>query len=362
MINAGSSSIKASLYKDTQLVLETQLNNEQPALLVEDLLSWIDQNLNTEQINAIGHRIVHGGGIFSKPTFLDHTARAALNNLVSLDPDHLPTALHIIDTLTERMPSVAHVACFDTAFFHNLPRVAQIVALPREYEAMGLRKYGFHGLSYESILEILKKDHSVDVASSRIICAHLGSGASLAAIANGVPVDTTMSMTPASGIPMSTRSGSIDPGIVNYLHDTKNVSAEEFHQITTKKSGLLGISETTPDMYALLQQEDTDIRSKEAIDVFCYEVKKSIGALSATLGGIDVLVFAGGIGEKAPKIRQRILSGLDYLGLEIDDTSNQENKNIVSKAHSAATIYALQSDEASVMVKQVNNLLQTKKI
>lgn len=357
VINAGSSSIKAAIYSQNQLLEDVQLNDEHPDQLINALLAWINEKCSGVSVDIVGHRIVHGGNSFSEPTVLTANVRSELEKLVSFDPDHLPSALHIVEVLSEKMPNVPQLACFDTAFFNTLPRVAQIVALPRRYEAVGLRKYGFHGLSYQSLLETLNKEYSVDVESSRIICAHLGSGASLAAIKNGKPIDTTMSMTPASGIPMSTRSGSIDPGIVKYLYDQDNVLPEEFDHIINKESGLLGISETSADMHTLLEQEDVDIRSREAIDVFCYEIKKSIGSLAAAMNGVDVLVFAGGIGEKAPKIRERVCDGLEHLGIKLHTVNNNANNAVINVPDAPTAVYALQTNEALVMMKQLQDYL-----
>lgn len=353
VINAGSSSIKAAVYSSSEVIANTQLNNVNPETLLEELLGWVEENTKEVEIEAIGHRIVHGGSTFSGPTLLSAEVCSQLQQLTALDPDHTPIALSIIDSLGKLLPNTKQIACFDTAFFNDLPRVAQILPFPRKFESIGFRKYGFHGLSYQSILETLAEEHSVDVKASRIVCAHLGSGVSLAAIANGEPVDTTMEMTPTSGLPMSTRSGSIDPGIVSFLHKQEGVDAEEFSKIANEQSGLLGVSETSADMYTLLQQESTDIRSKEAVDMFCYQVKKSIGSLCAALGGIDLLVFTGGIGENAPKIRSRICSGLEYFKIHLNEERNQANAVEISSNSEMLPIYVLHTDESLVISKQV---------
>lgn len=359
VINAGSSSIKATFFSDNQANQETQFNGEEPKELVESLLKWISETTAGQHIAAIGHRIVHGGGVFFAPTAINKQVRSKLQSLTALDPEHLPTALHIIDLLEKQFPTTPQIACFDTEFFHTLPRTAQIIPIPRKYEAVGVRKYGFHGLSYRSVLSTLSKKFAVSIESSRIVCAHLGSGVSLAAIENGVPIDTTMSLTPTSGIPMSSRSGSLDPGIFNFLHEKEGLTIQELNTLTTKKSGLLGISETTPDMYTLLQQESTDIRSKEAIDVFCYEVKKSIGSLTAALGGVDILVFSGGMGENAPLIRQRICQGLEHIGIVLDSDHNQSNQGLISDSSSFAAVYVVHANEATVIAEQVKSFLDT---
>lgn len=359
VVNAGSSSIKLALYEGLDLQKNTQFDGLIPQELIEKSSAWIAEHVADKNIQVVAHRIVHGGSKFSRPTEIDDAMRAELEELALLDPDHMPVALQIVDLLKERMPNASQIACFDTAFFHDLPRVAQIIALPRKFESIGIRKYGFHGLSYQYLLESLKQEYGVDVAKSRIVCAHLGSGTSVAAIKNGVPIDTAMSVTPSSGVPMSSRSGDIDPGIVGYLHKKKGLSADDFQRITSSESGLLGISETTADMYTLLQQEDSDIRSKEAVDVYCYEVKKAIGSLTAVLGGIDILVFSGGIGEKAPLIRQRICTGLDYLGIHIDLQKNEENQARIHNESGPVQIFALHTNEEQIIAKQVHGYLKT---
>lgn len=356
VVNAGSSSVKLAVYEGLDLQKNIQFDGPNSPELVTKLSAWIREHVAEESVHVVAHRIVHGGSQFSEPTEIDSSVRTQLEELALLDPGHMPVALQIVDLLQELIPGVPQVACFDTAFFYNLPRVAQIVALPREFESVGIRKYGFHGLSYQYLLECLRDEYAIDVSTSRIVCAHLGSGTSIAAIKDGLPLDTTMSVTPASGVPTSSRSGDLDPAIFSYLHNKKGLSAEDFQRITSSESGLLGISETTADMYTLLQQEDDDVRSNEAIDVYCYEVKKAIGSLTAALGGIDVLVFSGGIGEKAPLIRHRICRGLDYLGVHIDLQKNEDNLATINNVSGPVRIFALHTNEELIMARQVQKI------
>ena len=223
-----------------------------------------------------------------------------LRRLSPFDPDHMPEEILLAEAFHRRFPDLPQVACFDTAFHHDMPRVAQMLPIPRRYEAQGVRRYGFHGLSYEFLVGELARVAGTEAAQGRVILAHLGSGASLAAVRDGKSVDTSMSFTPASGVPMSTRSGDLDPGLVSYLARTEKMSAKQFNEMVNFQSGLLGISETSSDMHELLDRETQDVRAAEAVALFCYQVKKWIGAFATTLGGLDTLVFAGGIGENAP--------------------------------------------------------------
>ena len=245
-----------------------------------------------------------------------------LRRLSPFDPEHMPEDILLIEAFQRRFPALPQVACFDTAFHHDLPRVARMLPIPRRYEAQGVRRYGFHGLSYAFLMEELARLGDPAATAGRVILAHLGNGASLAAVRGGKPVDTSMSFTPTAGVPMSTRSGDLDPGLGWYLARTENMSAEQFNAMVNFKSGLLGISETSSDMRDLLQCEAKDVRAAEAVALFCYQVKKWIGAFAAALGGLDTLVFAGGIGENAATVRARICEGLGFLGIELDHARN----------------------------------------
>src|SRR5512140_1299825 len=248
-----------------------------------------------------------------------------LHQLRPFDPEHLPEEILLTEAFHRRFPDLAQIACFDTAFHHELPRVAQMLPIPRRYETHGVRRYGFHGISYAFLMEELGHLAGPQAARGRVILAHLGNGASLAAVSEGKPVDTSMGLTPTGGVPMSTRSGDLDPGVVWYLARTEKVTAKKFNEMVNFQSGLLGISETSSDMHDLLGREMEDVRAAEAVALFCYQVKKWIGAFAAALGGLDTLVLAGGIGENAPTVRSRICSEMGFLGIELDEGRNAAN-------------------------------------
>jgi acetate kinase len=249
------------------------------------------------------------------------------------------------------------VACFDTAFHHDLPRIAQILPIPRRFEAKGVRRYGFHGLSYAFLMEELGRVAGLQAARGRVILAHLGNGASLAAVYEGKSMDTSMGLTPTGGVPMSTRSGDLDPGLVWYLARTEGITAKKFNEMVNFQSGLLGISETSSDMQDLLQHETDDVRAAEAVSLFCYQVKKWIGAFAAALGGLDMLVFAGGIGENSPVVRARICDGLGFLGIRVEEKSNDDNAAVISKHDGPVTVRVMHTDEEFMIAKTVCSLL-----
>ncbi len=278
----------------------------------------------------MGHRVVHGGPKYSEPERITPEMVAELHNLQPFDPDHLPEEILLTEAFHYRFPNLVQVACFDTAFHHDLPRVAQLFPIPRRYEAKGVRRYGFHGLSYAFLMEELARIAGPQAARGRVILAHLGNGASLAAVHEGKSVDTSMGLTPTGGVPMSTRSGDLDPGLVWYLERTEKITAKKFNEMVNFQSGLLGVSETSSDMHDLLKRETVDVRAAEAVALFCYQVKKWIGAFAAALGGVDTLVFAGGIGENAPVIRARICDGLGFLGIELEEKRNLANAAVIS--------------------------------
>jgi acetate kinase len=249
------------------------------------------------------------------------------------------------------------VACFDTAFHHDLPRVAQLLPTPRRYEAQGVRRYGFHGLSYAFLMHELARLAGAEAAQGRIILAHLGNGASLSAVRHGKSVDTSMSFTPTAGVPMSTRSGDLDPGLFWYLARTEGLDAKRFNEMVNFQSGLLGVSETSSDMRDLLDRETRDVRAAEAVSLFCYQVKKWIGAFAAALGGLDTVVFAGGIGENAPTVRTRICDGLGFLGIELEEKRNVKNEGLISAAGSRVAVRVIRTDEELVIARSVTRLL-----
>jgi acetate kinase len=256
-----------------------------------------------------------------------------------------------------RFPDLPQVACFDTAFHHDLPRVARILPIPRRYEAQGVRRYGFHGLSYAFLVEELARLAGSEAAQGRVILAHLGNGASLAAVHGGKSIDTSMGFTPVAGLVMSTRSGDLDPGLLWYLAGTEGLDAKRFNEMVNFESGLLGVSETGSDMHDLLDRETLDVRAAEAVALFCYQVKKWIGAFAAALGGLDTLVFAGGIGENAPVVRARICHGLEFLGIQLEEKQNVANAGVISAAASRVAVRVIHTDEEWMIAKTVCRVL-----
>lgn len=322
------------------------------------LLDWIEENVGGEKLGAVGHRIVHGGPKYSEAQIITSEMAEELTRLKPFDPEHLPEEILLTEAFQQRFPGLPQVACFDTAFHHDLPRVAQILPIPRRYEAKGVRRYGFHGLSYSFLMEELARLAGPGAARGRIVLAHLGNGASLAAVHQGKPVDTSMAFTPTAGIPMSTRTGDLDPGLVWYLASTEGLDANQFNNMVNSQSGLLGVSETSSDMRDLEKREKEDVRAREAIDLFCYQVKKWIGSFAAALGGLDTLIFSGGIGENAPEIRRRICSGLNFLGIEVDEKRNAENAGVISKDAGRVPVRVIRTDEELMIAKTVQRILK----
>jgi len=321
------------------------------------LMDWIEQRSGRDPLTAVGHRVVHGGPKYYKPQRITAGMVAELKQLSPFDPDHMPEEILLTEAFHRRFPDLPQVACFDTAFHHDLPRVAQMLPIPRRYEAQGVRRYGFHGLSYAFLMEELARLAGPDVAQGRVILAHLGNGASLAAVHDGKSVDTSMSFTPAAGVPMSTRTGDLDPGLVWYLARTEKMSAKQFNQMVNFQSGLLGISETSSDMRDLLKHETQDVRAAEAVALFCYQVKKWIGAFAAALGGVETLVFAGGIGENAPAVRARICDGLGFLGIELEEKHNAANEGVISAVSSRVVVRVIRTNEELMIAKTVCQVL-----
>jgi acetate kinase len=320
---------------------------------VSVLMDWIQRWGEGDTISAVGHRVVHGGPNYSEAARITPSMVEELHRLSPFDPQHLPQEILLIEAFQRRFPGLLQVACFDTAFHHGLPRVAQLMPIPRRYEAQGVRRYGFHGLSYAFLMGELVRLAGPEAAQGRVILAHLGNGASLAAVRNGEPVDTTMGFTPTSGLLMGTRSGDVDPGLVSYLALTENMNSKQFDEMINFQSGLLGISETSSDMQVLLDAEKQDVRAAEAVSVFCYQVKKFIGSFSAALGGLEQLVFAGGIGENASVVRARICSGLDFLGIEVDQQCNAEHAPLISSDISRVKVRVIHTDEEIMIARAV---------
>jgi acetate kinase len=324
---------------------------------VEVLMDWIEERIRRGELTAVGHRVVHGGPKYSEPQRITTKMVEELHQLQPFDPEHLPEEILLTEAFHRRFPDLVQVACFDTAFHHGLPRVAQLLPIPRRFEAQGVRRYGFHGLSYEFLMGELARQAGPQAAQGRVILAHLGNGASLAAVFEGISVDTSMGLTPAAGVPMSTRSGDLDPGLVWYLARTENITPKKFNEMVNFQSGLLGVSETSSDMQVLLERETEDVRTAEAVALFCYQVKKWIGAFAAALGGLDTLVFAGGIGENAPVVRARICDGLGFLGIELEEKRNADGAAVISAEASRATVRVMHTDEEWMIAKTVCQVL-----
>ncbi|MGP0068352.1 MAG: acetate/propionate family kinase [Isosphaeraceae bacterium] len=320
------------------------------------LIDWLEHAGEFAKIATVGHRVVHGGKSYHQPEHVTAELIEELRKISSFDPDHMPGEIELIEAFRRRDPDLPQVACFDTAFHHDMPRVAQIVPIPRKFEAAGVRRYGFHGLSYAYLMEELARVAGEEEARGRIVLAHLGAGASLAAVRGGHSIDTTMGFTPASGLVMGTRTGDLDPGLVRFLSRTQGTTADQFDRLVNHESGLLGVSETSSDVRDLLARQDIDVRAAEAIDLFCYRAKKGIGAYAAALGGIDTLVFAGGIGENAPEIRRRICLGLGFLGIALDEGRNASSALRISTDQGPVKVRVIRTDEELMIAKAAARL------
>ncbi len=301
---------------------------------------------------GVGHRIVHGGMRWVKPQRVDPSVLADLRQLIPLAPLHLPNELAVIQAVTDNFPAVPQVVCFDTAFHRASPEIAQRFPLSRGFWDEGIRRYGFHGLSYEYVLGTLGTR-----ALGRTVIAHLGNGASLVAVKDGRPLDTTMGLTPIGGVMMGTRSGDLDPGVLLYLMKEKGYDLERLDRAVQREAGLLGASQISSDMKTLLEQRDRDSRAAEAIAMFCNSIRKSIGALAAVLGGLGTLVFTGGIGERAAPIRWEICEGLGHLGIALDASSNASHRETISTAESPCTVRVIVTDEDLMIARHTRAVL-----
>ncbi|MDP1697546.1 MAG: acetate/propionate family kinase [Xanthomonadaceae bacterium] len=324
---------------------------------LDAVIACLRERGEADGVVAIGHRLVHGGPDFSTPQRLNAEVVAKLRKLVMFDPEHLPAEIALIQAAGRHYPQLPQVACFDTAFHHALPQVAQWLAIPRRYWAQGVRRYGFHGLSYQYLIGELARVAGTDVANGRVILAHLGHGASISALRHGKPVDTSMGFTPASGLPMGQRCGDIDPGLAWFLAQTEGMDAERCQQMLTTESGLLGVSETSSDMRDLLACEADDVRAADAVALFCHQTKKAIAGLAASIGGIDTLVFAGGIGENAAPVRARICADLGFLGIVLDPQRNAAHAALISSTDARVQVRVIHTDEERVIALAVADLL-----
>ena len=312
------------------------------------LLDWLDQPERKITLAAAGHRVVHGGEHFSRPLRLDAQHLAQLHDCTPLAPLHMPHNLAAIEALWQQRPALPQVACFDTAFHHSMPLVEQLIALPRPYRERGIRRYGFHGLSYEYIASVLP-DYLGDVAEGRVIVAHLGHGASLCALHKRKSRATTMSFTPLDGLPMATRAGAIDPGVLLYLLRHEDLSLAALEELLNHQSGLLALSESSADMRQLLA--DQRPQAQQAIDYFVHHCRRAIGSLTAVLGGLDALVFTAGIGEHAPTVRAAICDTLGWLGIELDDEKNCASEHLISVPGARLPVCVIATDEEQVIAR-----------
>jgi acetate kinase len=387
-INGGSSSIKFGLYKVddcftcqlsgkieriglAEARFRTESSGKQPEIVAVNapnhriagafLIQWLKHQPGFDAIQGIGHRVVHGGDKYTEPQKVNARVRKELHRLKPYDPEHLPAEIDLLELFQQQFSKLPQVACFDTAFHRDLPRVARLFAIPRRFEHKGIRRYGFHGLSFAYLLDQLALLNGGEESQKRVILAHLGNGCSLAAVHSGKSIDTSMGFTPTAGVPMSNRSGDLDPGLLWYLTRTERMTAKQFHYMINHESGLLGISETHSDMRDLLKRESQDVRAKEAVDLFCYQVKKWIGSFAAALGGVDTLVFSGGIGENASVVRARICSGLDFLGVHLDPNRNIANAPLISMDGTSTTVRVIKTNEELMIAKAVCQVLGLEK-
>jgi acetate kinase len=384
VLNAGSSSLKFSVFLDgerPQPLLRGQLDllvhprfvaRDADGLVVaekewapgtelrhegaiEFLFAWGGgEVLGGHQIVAVGHRVVHGGIKFVRPVRIDPRTLAELEALIPLAPLHQPHNLAAIKAVARHVPALPQVACFDTAFHRTQPPVAQAFALPRCYAADGIRRYGFHGLSYEYVASILA-DTDVGAARGRTVVAHLGNGASLCALRGGQSVATTMGFTALDGLPMGTRCGAVDPGVLMYLIDHYAMDARRLEELLYYQSGLLGVSGISSDMRTLLASPDPG--AAEAVDLFVYRIGRELGSLAAALGGLDALVFTGGIGENAPPIRARVCRDAAWLGLELDEEPNALGGPSISRPSSRVSAWVIPTNEELMIARHTRRTL-----
>jgi acetate kinase len=321
------------------------------------LIELLEKKTGVGAVRAIGYRVVHGGPHYRDPRRVDGAMLKELRRISSFAPNHLPSAIAVMEVFATKFPRVPQIACFDTAFHSTLPRVAKLLPIPRRYEAKGVQRYGFHGLSYSFLMQELEAVAGAKVARGRVILAHLGNGASMAAVRNGQSMDTSMSFTPAAGLVMSTRSGDLDPGLVAFLGRSEQMTETQFDRMIHHESGLLGVSETSSDMRDLLARETKDVRAAEAVALFCYQAKKWIGSFAAALGGLDTLVFSAGIGENCPSIRARICDGLGFLGIELNRKRNAKNAPLISPDAGRVKVRVIRTDEELMIARSVCRIL-----
>ncbi len=383
-MNRGSATLKSALYEDANRnhvilsvtvdqppasvghlkiadsngasLFDSPIDGVDPDAALETMFAWLNDNGFLSGLGAAGHRFVQGGPRYKDPQRITPEFLFDMQQLVQLDPDHMPAAISGVQFIAKRFPDLPQIACFDTAFHSSLPQVASMYALPRNFYGRGIRRSGFHGLSYEYVMSELPMLEG-NLARGRVIIAHLGSGASMAAVKEGRSIDTSMGFTPLEGLVMATRSGDIDPGALLYLLEHNKMSANEMNKLLNEESGLLGVSGTSGDMRVLLGTLREDARAEEAIALFCYRAKKYLGAYAAVLGGLDVLVFTGGIGEHAPEVRKRICDGLEFLGIRLECGYNEVNAALISQAESPVKVRIIKTNEDLMISRHVSSTL-----
>lgn len=388
-VNCGSSSIKFAIYEthsktkkilsghikrigldDTAFNITNHITEEKEEIKTETksfkeaakiLIAQLKKEECFNNVGCIGHRIVYGME-HTHPQIIDGRLLKELNKIRDFDPDHLPAEIMIIKLFKKQFPALVQVACFDTSFHTTMPGVAKVLPIPRRFHKAGIRRYGFHGLSYTYLMEKLQQTEGAAKSNGRIILAHLGNGASLAAVKEGKSVDTSMGFTPAGGLVMGTRTGDLDPGVAWYMIDKEKMNAKKFNHVINHESGLLGVSGISADMQDLLKKESSDVHAADAVALFCYQIKKWIGAYTAVLNGLDILIFSGGIGENSPAIRSRICKGFQYLNIEIDEKENRKNALLISTKKSKVKVYVIPTDEEIIIANSAKKLFKNELI
>jgi acetate kinase len=357
--------LKAGVFKaqgaDGAKLLERHVDMPDHGAAFQALFAWLRDQPAAANLQAVGHRIVHGGPRYKQPEIIGPELVESLKKMIPLAPDHLPHQIKAIEMVTQSYPNLTQVACFDTAFHADMPRLATLYPLPREYDAEGLRRYGFHGLSYEYIMGELKHEDGAEKANGRVVIAHLGNGSSMAAVRGGKCVDTTMGFTPTGGLVMSTRTGDLDPGVIVYLLREKGLSAAQVNELVTQKAGLLGVSGTSSDMADLLEREKHDANASEAVELFCRQAKKFLAAFAGVLGGLDTLIFTAGIGENCPSIRRRICDDLAFAGIKLDPRRNDANDRVISADDSRVSVRVLKTNEELMIARHCRDRLRAAK-
>jgi acetate kinase len=389
-INSGSSSIKLGLFSmgsvetavlsgsvvgiglgsgmfsvrdgDGKIMIEEHLPLLEHGEALKEIIEWLRSSLGAYHFDTIGHRLVHGGSRFSRPHRITPDLIDTLEELMPFAPDHLPHEINAIKVFMRSYPDIQQVACFDTAFHRDMPRIAQVYALPGDLSREGVLRYGFHGLSYEYILGELSKEAGIEASRGRVIIAHLGNGASMVGVKAGKSMDTTMGFSPAGGLVMSTRSGDLDPGVILYLLKEKGLDFSAVNRMVNKEGGLLGVSSMSPAIKDLLDAEAKNPHAAEAVELFCYQARKFLGALAAVLGGLDILIFTGGIGENAPSIRWRICENTEFLGIHLDPGQNDTNAPIISRKGSSVSVRVMKTNEELMIARHTYELLHGKAI